>query len=129
MIRWLRKTKENLQLGNMAESLAEKHIKAAGLQIIKRNYSCKGGEIDIIANDRNAIVFVEVRYRSQSDFGSALESVTTSKQKRVIKAAKHYLLSTYGSNEPECRFDVIGIQGTSKKLTWIKNAFEDSQWI
>jgi len=126
---WFLGKKDTTAIGNKAEKLAEKHIKSAGLKIAKRNYRCKGGEIDIIAMDKNIVVFVEVRFRSRSDFGSAAESVTRNKQKRVIMAAKHFLLSNYGSNEPQCRFDVIGIQDNPPEINWIKNAFEDSQWI
>ncbi|MCW9022255.1 MAG: YraN family protein, partial [Sedimenticola sp.] len=77
--------------GNEAEQLAQRYLEQRGLRTLERNYRCKMGEIDIIMKDQDSLVFVEVRYRKQNAFGSAAESVTTTKQKKIIRAAYHYL--------------------------------------
>ena len=74
--------------------------------------------IDLICRDGKALVFVEVRQRSRSDFGGAAASITTSKQRRIILAAQHYLA---GQPECDCRFDCVLIEG--ERLEWLKDAF------
>lgn len=89
-----------------------------------RNYLCKMGEIDIIMQDRQTLVFVEVRYRKRSSFGSASESVTRSKQQKLIRAAQHYL-SRHNQHHRPCRFDVLAINGQADQpIEWIPNAFQ-----
>lgn len=121
--------------GESFEEIAAQYLSRQGLKVLKRNYQCKGGEIDIIMHDRRYLIFVEVRYRAYNTYGSALESVTTTKQKRLIRAAKHYL--TYQSNtEMPCRFDVIAIENRVQAennqapydIHWIQNAFENNPW-
>lgn len=109
-------------LGKIAEDRAEKLLAAAGLRILYRNFSCRRGEIDIIAQDGDTLVFVEVRSRSRQDFGSAGESITPAKQRRIVAAAKHYLATL--PREPACRFDAI-LLDEAKEPVWIKAAFED----
>lgn len=84
------------------------------------------GEIDLIMLDRDTLVFVEVRYRKDGDFCNPLETVTRSKQRKIIKAASHYLLTRLKSHDIPCRFDVVGVtrEGTDNyHFEWIKNAF------
>lgn len=106
--------------GQVAEKLAANYLKQQGLQIIQRNYRCKGGEIDIIAQEENVLVFIEVKYRRASSFGMAAESITLHKQKRIILAARHYLMTR--ATLPICRFDALLIDNS--KLTWEKNCFQ-----
>ena len=117
--------------GNKAEQLACKHLKKAGLTVVERNYRCRRGEIDIIARDGDTLVFVEVRYRSQSRFGSAADSIDTRKQQRLIRAAMHYLQQHQLSEKVPCRFDTICLapqpgSGLLKRysIDWLKNAFQ-----
>lgn len=109
------------QTGISAESRAEDHLTQQGLCLVQRNYRCKSGEIDLIMTHNEYLVFVEVRYRQQSNFGSAVESVTQSKQRKLISAAQHFLL-TSGRDQP-CRFDIIGID-SGTQITWLKDAFQ-----
>lgn len=106
--------------GRQSEKEAALYLKQQGLQIIEMNYRCKGGEIDIIAQDRETLVFVEVKSRALSQFGSAIESITKTKQKRIIFAARYYLLKLR-HRIPTCRFDAILIDGQA--LRWEKNCF------
>ncbi|MGV6859002.1 MAG: YraN family protein [bacterium] len=108
-------------LGQQGEDTALALLKKSGLSLLARNYRCKGGEIDLIMEEGEYLVFIEVRYRKNRHFGGAAASVTGSKQKRLIIAAQHYLL-THGI-EPACRFDVVAIDG-SHPPEWIKNAFD-----
>jgi putative endonuclease len=106
--------------GQLAEKLAVNYLKQHGLHLIQQNYRCKGGEIDIIAQEGNTLVFIEVRNRGASSFGMAAESITLPKQRRIILAARHYLMKR--TPLPICRFDAILID--SNKLTWEKNCFQ-----
>lgn len=107
--------------GRNAELQAKRYLLKQGLKYLDSNYRCKSGEIDIIMNDGEQLVFVEVRYRNRTDFGSAIETITAGKQKKLIAAAQHYLL-TSGRDQP-CRFDVVGVDG-GNRINWVKNAFQ-----
>lgn len=109
-------------LGKFAENRAEKLLAAAGLRILERNYRCRHGEIDLIAQDDTTLVFVEVRSRSRRDFGTAAESITSAKQRRIIAAAKHYLATL--PRMPACRFDAVTLDQGGEPV-WLKSAFED----
>lgn len=80
------------------------------------------GEIDIIALDGRYLVFIEVKYRKNTDTGGSLAAVTIHKQKVIAKIARQYLVSHYGSVDLPCRFDVVGFDG--EKVCWVKNAFD-----
>lgn len=109
-------------LGKFAENRAEKLLSEAGLRILQRNYRCRRGEIDLIAQDGDTQVFVEVRSRSRQDYGTAAESITSTKQRRIIAAARQYLATM--PSIPPCRFDVVTPdQGNDPE--WIKSAFGD----
>jgi putative endonuclease len=109
-------------LGKFAENRAEKLLADAGLAILHRNYRCRQGEIDLIARDGDTLVFVEVRSRSRKDFGSAAESITPAKQRRIIAAARHYLAAL--PRMPACRFDAVTLDAGGEPV-WIRSAFED----
>ena len=115
---------QHLTDGKLAESLAEKYLIKQGLRLREKNYRCRYGEIDLICDDKDSIVFIEVRYRKNACFGSAKESVNLHKQRKTIITAKHYLISYPDKN---CRFDVIALSELNiKKIEWIKNAFDIS---
>lgn len=106
--------------GQIGEDQALAYLQQQGLQLLERNFRCKGGEIDLIMQDGKNLVFVEVRMRSEQKFGGAAASIGSVKQKRLIIAAQIYL-QRY-KMPPPCRFDVIAFD--DKKMTWLKNAIE-----
>ena len=110
--------------GSEAESIALEYLKQQGLKLIDRNYRTRGGEIDLIMAQDDTVVFVEVRFRSASTYGSALESVDFRKQARITRCASHYL-STKRVSAP-VRFDVVAISPGLQKLDlhWIQDAFQ-----
>jgi len=109
-------------LGHAAESRAEAYLKAHGLTLVARNWRCRFGEIDLIMQDDTVLIFVEVRLRNHSDFGGAAASVTPSKQKKLLAAARQYLSTL--KTLPPCRFDVVALSDNAPP-EWIKNAFDD----
>ncbi len=116
---------EHLARGKRAEQIAEQLLVRHGLTILERNYRCRDGEIDLIADDRGTVVFVEVRLREErksGDFGGAGASITPAKQRRIIKTAHHYLS---GRRElPPCRFDAVLLDSLDAKTPqWVKAAF------
>lgn len=110
--------------GGEAEDQARDYLQQRGLKLVTRNYSCRMGEIDLIMEEGNILVFIEVRYRKQSGFGTPAETITRHKQRRIIAAAEHYLL-TGKARTPPCRFDVLAITGDRReRIDWIKDAFQ-----
>jgi len=108
--------------GATAEALAEAFLLRQGLRVLERNWRVRGGEIDLICEDHVSLVFVEVRLRRRNDFGGAGASITATKQRRLILAARHYLA---GKRERPCRFDAVLLNGlTEASIEWIRNAFE-----
>lgn len=102
--------------------MAESYLRQKGLKLLQRNFNCRMGEIDLIMQDGEVCVFVEVRYRKNSHFGSASETVDYKKQKKLLNAATLYLQQNATYNSLPCRFDVIAISGEGK-IDWIENAF------
>ncbi|HDK37979.1 MAG TPA: YraN family protein [Thiolapillus brandeum] len=111
----------HLRKGEAAEALACRWLQEQGLELGRQNYRCKAGEIDLIMQDGDMLVFVEVRYRSHSGFGSAIDSITPAKQKKLLHAAQHYLQRL--RHTPPCRFDIIGID-RNNQIEWIRNALQ-----
>lgn len=111
--------------GLQAEELALRYLEDRGLRRVERNFSSRRGEIDLVMQDRDTLVFIEVRFRRDSRFGSAAESVTSRKQQRIVKAASHFLCSKKQWRDHPCRFDVLAISGGSErqKIDWIRDAF------
>lgn len=111
--------------GRQGEQVAEEFLRAQGYVILVRNYRVSFGEIDIIARDRQTLIFVEVRTHTGDAFGDPLASVNLRKQRQIAKAALHYLARN-GLLEREARFDVVGIRWANgqAQLTHIKGAFD-----
>ncbi len=118
------------RLGDAAESLARAHLVRAGLTLVQANYRTPGrggGEVDLIMNAPDGtLVFVEVRQRKSGSHGGAGASIGLSKQRRIIFAARHYLMRF--ATPPPCRFDVVLVQGTSEtpggvSIEWLQAAF------
>lgn len=112
------------EIGDIGEDLAVKLLKKKGYKIIARNFLVKTGEIDIIAKKGEYVVFVEVRLRKHGSLVTAAETVDLKKQKRIISAAKVYMLQNDLFSSP-VRFDVVAITGEngSYETEIIENAF------
>lgn len=121
-----RSTVTTKQRGDAGEQVALQHLQAQGLKLVGRNYRTPGrggGEIDLIVREPDGtLVFVEVRQRSSALHGGAAASVGAVKQRRILFAARHYLLRV--SPLPPCRFDVVTIDAGT--VEWIKAAFDAS---
>jgi putative endonuclease len=112
------------KLGSWAERRALHYLTSNGLQRLECNYRCRTGEIDLIMRDRDYLVFVEVRYRKNSRFGLAVETVNSVKQAKLIATAKHYLQKQRQWGSP-CRFDVLTITGhRDPAIEWYRDAFQ-----
>ena len=107
-----------MNAGAAAEAIAAEFLQARGLVVVRRNYRCRGGEIDIIARDGATLVFVEVRLRSSSAFGGVAESITSAKRRRLKFAAGLFLAGL--RREPACRFDAILLDGLdAARIEWL----------
>lgn len=111
-------------IGAQSELLAKDFLSQQGLTFVAQNYRCPQGEIDLIFKDAKQWVFVEVKNRKNSLFGSPAEWVTKSKQRKLILAAQHYIACHKISSRDAMRFDVVGItQLNAQRIEWFKNAF------
>lgn len=114
-------------LGDNYEDRAVTLLEKRGLRLLERNFGGKTGEIDIIAQDRAELVFVEVRARSNPFFEGAAASVNRRKQQRIIRTAQLFLQSRPHYANMPCRFDVIAFEpplsGTCPRIRWIRAAF------
>ena len=122
------KGKTTRTIGKETEALACIFLQRQGLRLLERNFSAPPGEIDLIMEDRHSLVFVEVRYRSQNNFGSGAETVTRSKQRKLLATAAWYLQRHPHQADRPARFDVvsIGMENRRHSINWIKNAFQAS---
>lgn len=114
-------------IGDEAESRALAYLQRQGLVLVQRNYRVAGGphargaEVDLILRERDGtLVFVEVRSRAAASHGGALASVGAAKQRRIVRAAQHYLLGL--PVLPPCRFDVVALD--DGQIQWVKAAFD-----
>lgn len=116
----------HLRRGDYAERVAWRHLQTHGLTLVRRNWRCKLGEIDLICADGDCIVFVEVRYRRNPRYGFAAETVDRHKQAKLIRAAKFFLQRYPEYRDRPLRFDVVAVQGRDEELTleWIPDAFQ-----
>ena len=116
-------------LGDAAEQRALAHLQAAGLRLLQRNYRTPGrggGEIDLVMRERDGtLVFVEVRLRRSSLHGGAAASIGAVKQRRIVLAARHFLMRL--GRPPPCRFDVVLVDaGEPPRIEWLQAAFDAS---
>jgi len=112
------------QTGDAWELQARHWLERKGMRFLVANVRERGGEIDLIMQDKSTTVFVEVRYRKSSLFGGAAASVTASKQRKLLHAARLWLARHNGSFDTvDCRFDVVAF--TENEVEWIQNAFND----
>ena len=111
--------------GHEAEEYACHYLQQQGLSLTERNYRSPFGEIDLIMQQGDVLVFVEVRYRARSDFGFAAETVDTRKQARLRATAEHYLQNTPRASKKACRFDIVAITGDGEDgdFRWLRDVF------
>ncbi len=115
--------------GDNAETLAQQWLVRRGLKPVTRNYRCKAGEIDLVMRDGETLVFVEVRYRRHQQFGGSLESVDHRKQRKLARAASHFLTGSKQFQHLPCRFDVMAASPAENDnrviaWQWVRNAFQ-----
>lgn len=108
--------------GGKAEARACAYLQARGLELLARNFRTRNGEIDLVMRDRTGLVFVEVRYRRSTAFGTASETVTATKQARVRHAAEHFLHQHPAYRDCACRFDVVACD--EEAVEWLVDAFQ-----
>ena len=113
------------EFGQKSEALAARFLKKQKYKILKQNYRTKLGEIDVIAKDKDTIVFVEVKARKSGLYGNPKWSVTPRKQRKISMVALYYLKTT-NQSDAKARFDVVAISSISDtpQIEIIKNAFE-----
>jgi putative endonuclease len=116
-------------VGKKAEVAAKLFLQHQGLRFIEGNYYCRKGEIDLIMQDAQQLVFIEVKFRRNHYHGSGAEAVTHQKRLKIISAARHYLHQHHLTEIISCRFDVVSINPTSNScspfnIEWIQHAFD-----
>lgn len=120
----LRRLLSRQQRGEQGESRARHHLERAGLHFRAANVRFRFGELDLIMDEGDTLVFVEVRVRSHAQFGGAAGSVDQRKQRRLFSAASAYLAANPTLAQRNCRFDIVAINGPAEtQLEWLRNAF------
>lgn len=109
------------KIGKMGEDMATAFLENKGVVILGRNYRNRFGEIDIIAKEKDVILFIEVKYRKDCKFGYPLEAVGIAKQEKIKRIASYYLKENCSGKYMNIRFDCIGIM--ESEIEWVKGAF------
>lgn len=114
--------------GAVGEDLAEKYLKAQGYEILGRNMTCRHGEIDLVARKADRLFFVEIKRRRGNDFGSAIEAVSLTKQKRIRKTAESLLFKNKAWQKLIPFFSVVAIDEdpegrTDPRIEFLPDAF------
>lgn len=114
-----------IELGQYGEQLAVDFLLKQKYKIIKRNWRCHYGELDIVAQENDVLCFVEVRTKTNVEYGSPFETITQTKQRKLIQLAQEYIQEN-DCEEQDARFDVMAVDLTDNlaKVEIIKNAFE-----
>ena len=113
-------------IGGHWEHLALEHLSSSGLTLLSKNFRCRMGEIDLVMQDQDCLVFVEVRYRKANRFASAAGSVDSHKQRKLARAAAAYLGQHPQFCDHAIRFDVVAFDAASDDqctLQWLQDAF------
>ena len=121
-----RSGKSSYLRGRWAEQVALEYLLDKKLKLLEKNFRSAFGEIDLIMQDKNILLFIEVRYRSSNYFHTALESINRKKCERIIITSNQYLIQNRGTAHMDCRFDVVALSGQQEfpTIEWIKNAFQ-----
>lgn len=123
MMRLFGKTRR--EQGDAAEEQARCYLEKNGAQTLARNVRSRYGEIDLVMQLDDTLLFVEVRYRHSTSYGGAAASVDNRKQQRLIATAQYYLQRH--PHDGPCRFDVVAIGSTAGDVEWLQNAFEQNE--
>ncbi len=114
------------QQGKFFENAARQFLEKQGMRFVDANVMFKGGELDLIMLDGDTFVFVEVRQRSNTQFGSAIDSVDSNKQKNWLHAAELWLAQyEFSLEDANCRFDLIAFGKDTKDIQWLPNFLDD----
>lgn len=114
----------SVAIGKEQENIACAFLEKQGLTLLKRNFRCALGEIDLIMEDHQDLVFVEVRYRKSAAYGHPLDTIDQRKQNRLKRTAEVFLQSH--RSDQDCRFDIIAISSSGKDgIDWIQDAIFD----
>jgi putative endonuclease len=108
------------RLGAQAEARAAEYLQRKGYRVVDRNWTCRGGEIDLVCSDADTLVFVEVRARASTSHGTPLETIVDGKRRRLIRAAEIYL-HVKDLQDRACRFDVVALVGDD--IEHVEDAF------
>jgi len=116
----------NRARGRAAEDAALRFLQANGLSLLARNYRCRLGELDLVMRDGASLVFIEVRARGSGAFGGAAASIGAAKQRRLVAAARHFLMTHPRESRRPARFDAVLISGPDGEDAprWIRAAFD-----
>lgn len=110
--------------GNSGEAQALAHLEAHDLRLIAQNFRCDHGEIDLIMQHEQTFVFVEVKHRSDENFATVVEQISSAQCRRIRRAAQYFLLSNkINEHQVQLRFDVIAIVDNPTQLHWLVDAF------
>ena len=112
-------------IGARYEEKAAAYLSAAGIEILARNFYCRGGEIDLIGSDGQYLVFFEVKYRRSGKDGLPFSAIGSVKRRRIFLAARQYLYRQQLPENTPLRFDAIGILG--EEIIWLKDAFRETR--
>ena len=110
-------------VGAQFETLVAKWLRSRGWRVLDRNFTCKGGELDLVCDDAGTTVFVEVRARANARYGTPAETVGAIKRQRLVLAARHWL-HRHGGEDHACRFDVVAVEDGT--ITHLADAFDVS---
>jgi putative endonuclease len=100
-------------------------LQQAGLEILMRNYRCRGGELDLVARGAHLLIVAEVRLRSTAAYGGAAASITWRKQQRIVRATRHLLAVHRELAHLPVRFDALVADAPGAPLRWIRGAFDE----
>ena len=122
---WWYKMYVSHELGRIGENIIADYITKLGYKVVERNFECNQGEIDIIAKDKEELVFIEVKTRTDISYGEASEAVTNTKKRHLINSIKYYIYKQKLENQP-IRIDVaeVYINKGKVKVNYIKQAIE-----
>lgn len=112
-------------VGAQYEEKAAAYLSSAGIEILERNFYCRGGEIDLIGSDGQYLIFFEVKYRRSGKDGLPFSAIGSVKRRRIFLAARHYLYRQQLPETTPVRFDAVGILG--EEFIWLKDAFREAR--
>lgn len=123
-----RKAESKRAFGQKIEQAARGYLKDQGFKAVAENFQCKTGELDLIMLDGDTLVFIEVRFRKSSRFGDGADSITATKQRKLIRTAQYFLQRHPNWQQHACRFDVVSVS-VSDNTRWRFNSGYEFDWI